>query len=525
MIKYLSIISLILLLSSPAFKSLKAEEDNTIDIYVLAGQSNAVGYSYSYGKFSDTYENVMYCGEIERGFRTNEGKVARTNIASFSDFYLETTTGYGATQSYTGPEYGMASIFDSMYSSSKKALIYKYAAGGTSLVDNEKELSSTFGNWCPRSLWEEGYTPDLENCSSTNDATGLLYYALVCGLEHVCEELKMNGYMPKVKGIAWMQGEANLYPDSEIDEYKSVLKSFIVDLRKDIYRITNDEEALVCPFVIGKIATSFGEYGNPSVPHMNRIQEEVAQEMGDRVTTVETSDLIIVDEDGTIKGTDMYHFCFDDIVKLGKRFAEAINDLSSKSVVEVYCDNGIYAIDNKNGVYTISIEGKEHYGLSSIKVNGIEKIDELKDNTLTIAPTEMVTIVNIVYEPIPICTISYDVETNGGGEIRLMPKKVYKGDTLSLEAIILDGYDIQEFTFESTPFIKNESTGLYEVVVNESGKVKLRIIEKENNKNENTFVEHEEQKNGCKSTISIGYLLFTLPIVILCISKKRKATD
>ena len=41
-------------------------EEKTIDMYLLAGQSNAAGYSSKGEPFGGVFENVRYAGEVDR---------------------------------------------------------------------------------------------------------------------------------------------------------------------------------------------------------------------------------------------------------------------------------------------------------------------------------------------------------------------------------------------------------------------------------------------------------------------------
>ena len=53
-----------------------------IDIYLIAGQSNAAGYSAK-GGLNETFENIGYAGEIDRSI---DGSVKQSLIANYSDY-------------------------------------------------------------------------------------------------------------------------------------------------------------------------------------------------------------------------------------------------------------------------------------------------------------------------------------------------------------------------------------------------------------------------------------------------------
>lgn len=286
------------------------KEDKVIDLYLIAGQSNAAGSSLK-GDLKDSYRNVWFAGEVDENRRTGSASLSYFNK---SVRYLKMVKpGLGVSVNHIGPEYGMAQIFNDYYSDNP-VLIFKSAAGGTALQNKNTGLSDTFGNWYPRSKWGD------KEVDPTNSPMGVQYYNFVENFKLIYTKLVDDGYTPKVRGMVWMQGEDDLGAHGT---YKRLLKSFITDMRKDISEITGDPEVLEMPFVIGKIATTFAMYDNPNVPAFNEMQDDVANEMTN-VYTIETSDLIIVGEGGKVVGTDLYHFNTEDAVTLGNRFAEKL---------------------------------------------------------------------------------------------------------------------------------------------------------------------------------------------------------
>lgn len=286
------------------------KEDKVIDLYLIAGQSNAAGSSNK-GNLKTTYKNVWFAGEVDKNRRT--GSASLSYFKKSVRYLKAVKPGLGVSGSMIGPEYGMAEIFDDYYSDNP-VLIFKSAAGGTALQNKNTGLSDTFGNWYPRSKWGD------KEVDPENSPMGVQYYNFVENFKLIYAKLIEDGYTPKVRGMVWMQGEDDLGAHGT---YKRLLKTFITDMRQDIYDITGDEETLQMPFVIGKIATTFAMHENPNVPAFNEMQDEVAKEMTN-VYTIETSDLIIVGEGGKIVGTDLYHFNTEDAVTLGNRFAEKL---------------------------------------------------------------------------------------------------------------------------------------------------------------------------------------------------------
>ncbi len=286
----------------------ESKDKGVIDMYLIAGQSNAVGYSNK-GSLSGEFTNVWFAGENEKNRRTGA-----TTLSIIDNYVKSVKAGYGWNSNCIGPEYGMAEILNDYYDSENPAFIFKSAAGGTALNNDTWGLSDTFGNWYPRSKWKG------TDVNPSKSPMGVQYYYFIENFKAVYNKLVADGYTPRVRGMVWMQGEADLGRDKL---YKTLLKALIKDLRADIAEITGDDTNLEMPFIIGKIATTFETYNNPSVPSFNKVQQDVADSMTN-VYTIETSDLVIVSESGLIKGTDKYHFSTHDARILGQRFAEKL---------------------------------------------------------------------------------------------------------------------------------------------------------------------------------------------------------
>ncbi|MGN1053269.1 MAG: hypothetical protein ACI4SH_07780, partial [Candidatus Scatosoma sp.] len=113
-----------------AFRTASAEgavlpEGATVDMYLIAGQSNAAGYSPK-GAENQTFTNVWYTGEVNK---TLDGTGANANMGDYTA-YTNVTVGQGKSQNEIGPEYGIAKVLNDYYSGDTKALIVKSAAGG-----------------------------------------------------------------------------------------------------------------------------------------------------------------------------------------------------------------------------------------------------------------------------------------------------------------------------------------------------------------------------------------------------------
>ena len=304
-------------------------ENTTVDMYLLAGQSNAVGYSPKWA-LNQTFENVWYAGEVNRKL---DGTNANATLGDHTT-YVNVTAGLGRDNSCIGPEYGMSEVLNDLYAGTdRKAMIVKSAAGGTNLSDNSGGENANFGNWYPRSLWT-AVNADPANNAAT-DPTGVQYYNFVENFKTVYTELKTEGYTPVVKGMVWMQGCSDV---GGVSNYDELLKTLISDVRSDIFAVTGREADRTVPFIIGEIPVGI----NPSakVPAFNELQRKAASESEEAYT---------VATDGLEIGSDGWHFTSSSAEELGKRFGKRLTE-TIKSDIDFYVRGAsVRAVDDEYG--------------------------------------------------------------------------------------------------------------------------------------------------------------------------------
>lgn len=458
-----------------------AQNATPIDMYLIAGQSNAAGYSTKgIDLLDETFENVGYGGEVQRNFRT--GLPSSSKYLTFDKFVWGVRSGLGASSGYVGPEYGIAKAINEQYENQpdgRKAFIFKTAAGGTALRDVDGDVGTTtynWGNWYPRSLWEDGYAPNTATNVETNDATGYLYALFVENFEKVYNELKDNGYVPVVKGFAWMQGCNDL---GHHDLYETLMKTFIQDMREDLVQITGDSTLYSMPFVQGEIATTFGYYGNVNVPAFNTMQRKVATDMGDSVATVPTADLIINNADGTVNGTDIYHFNCADAETLGVRFGEKLLELNGKSFVSVsYQQEGeVSFVVGGDGKITFTIEptvGEKKYKLNKFFINDVDVTSGVVNGTYVLENPTSRTHAKAEFVELTRYAVNYDLDKKYVGIVDGM-RWVYEGDDLRLEFAAKDGYEITKVTAGGVELVSLEEGKHVYLIENVSADVEIAV--------------------------------------------------
>ncbi|MBQ3016297.1 MAG: metallophosphoesterase [Clostridia bacterium] len=236
--------SLALVISASVSGRDNVEPDKKINVWLIAGQSNAVGYGettnypdgYSDGAILDAgIENVLYYGKGYGNDITN---------------FVPVTFGLGKDASYSGAEIGIATALSK---SGEKHVIIKYANGDTQLSANGVTADNNIATWTPPSYIEAN--PDI---AFDGDKIGDLYDGFISTVKEALTKLEKEGYTPVVQGFWWMQGERDgNHGDMTADLYSTLLKTLISDVRRDVGIITG-EDLSDMPAVYGRV------YRNPA---------------------------------------------------------------------------------------------------------------------------------------------------------------------------------------------------------------------------------------------------------------------
>ncbi len=305
-----------------------------VDIYVIAGQSNAAGYSDMTSAFSaahtESYEHVLYTGIAATG-NGYGGFVNKKDL-------VPVTKGLGAnrTGARIGAEFGMAAMLSEYYlgddytgtanTVDRDACIVKWADGATNLTDvfgtkNTNGGDFREGSWTPPSY--------LETYGKNNEyLSGKQYDNLMDVMQNAIKQLREAGYTHiSIKGVFWMQGEDDrnvskvLVNGDEIEiditdfdspyAYPALFEALMNDMRAGLGDLTG-EDLSEMPFVIGEISDSFGRTHTESQYKFAAMQQEMAERF-DNVYTVDCAKLAV----GYIN-SDTAHWTADDMLLIGK---------------------------------------------------------------------------------------------------------------------------------------------------------------------------------------------------------------
>ncbi len=341
------------LLLSKDVVNASAETISEVDVYFIAGQSNASGstrayrtafdttikdfaYNFSYditderiAKYNTGFNNVMYYG--------------RANFNTFTDL-SPVKLGLGYDNVHIGPELGLAEILDPLYEgTNKKAVIIKFALGGSSIIGIP---GSNSGNWCAPSYKEkydvsitgEDLYSSFVGTSANDYSDGFIWDAF--------NKINNKGYSKiNLKGLLWAQGEAECNASMHT-KHQEGFECFIKDFRRDVTNIAdlvenaNDGCAITDPtnleFLIAEVCpsncgatemlngTSSSTYVNSVIAQQRKIAEN-----DPNVVTMSTAGYIIEPNTvgmGSLDRTESYtedewHYNADDMVDIGNRAA------------------------------------------------------------------------------------------------------------------------------------------------------------------------------------------------------------
>ena len=229
------------------------EEDDlpekSIDLYLIAGQSNASGTS----KITDRAAAYAWAPSLENGFTNIHYAGNSRSTTEHRDLdWQKVTLGLGIrNQDYVGPEAGMAKALSAYYNeeSGKDAGFIKYAMGGSALLNKNAE------NWASPS-----YVATLDESEIYRGKTGVLYANFLAQVEKNVSELVTYGGYTKINicGLYWMQG---CNDRSKPTEYQPAFVAFAADIRRDLSALmqeytgtTEDCGASEMPIVVGTIS-------------------------------------------------------------------------------------------------------------------------------------------------------------------------------------------------------------------------------------------------------------------------------
>lgn len=274
----------------------------SIKVFILAGQSNAVGYNdfkeYS-GDSNRLLEQVKALRHVRFWPGSNALKELQNRWTVLQLGASDISSDDPFMQSF-GPEIGLAITLSNALPGEQIAII-KYAVGGTGIARSEdytdyipalKGFDDKGVNWHP---------------SSDSKHAGLLYTTLIDNISKALTSLKNENQQYELCGFFWMQGEHEAGISKKMaEDYGSLLSTFRKAVRKDL-------NIKKLPFVVGEINDHTWSFA------------EIARSSQKRACLVEKYSVLIKTTDLKRggKGGDA-HFTSDAMIELGERFGKGI---------------------------------------------------------------------------------------------------------------------------------------------------------------------------------------------------------
>ena len=237
--------------SKPAETSQQVIQDDTVDVFVLSGQSNMEGSTYwkhtngtpllqnyleEEGIETDgvlngidnvltSYYGYYYPNGWNQAHTASEDKSspeARLN-PNFQPTKVGMGVGDGGNDLYFGPELGIAHVLSEYADEDNPIHLIKCAFSGSGFEKTDG------ANWKTR--------PD-ESLTDEQNAAKSLYYLLRRYTDNCLKAIEDEGYTPVIRGFIWHQGES----DTGNSNYQTQMEQLIADFRSDYAEYAEDED-------------------------------------------------------------------------------------------------------------------------------------------------------------------------------------------------------------------------------------------------------------------------------------------
>ena len=285
------------------------DNENIINVYLIAGQSNAVGYGMdtaniianSDSRFVNGFENVLYYGAQERW-----------NGKNLDRGFAPVTLGMGVAAERSGAEIGIASA---IADNGEMNAIIKCAWGATHLYpDTNYDISLKQGTWTSPT-YIKNHNIDISKDTMVGNMYRRFEDTVTKGLKMLIED----GYTPVIKGIWWMQGEAEMFTLGMASAYKELYETLIFDMRNTLSEASGYDCSNV-PFVCGLPKWNTQNSPAPTYQGMVRTAMETVANSVDNVGCVDCMPL---------NQHDDWHFDALGQKELGESFIEKVSEFEA----------------------------------------------------------------------------------------------------------------------------------------------------------------------------------------------------
>ena len=255
------------------------KELKKIDVYLIAGQSNAVGLT-KIETLPKDFEGEVF----DRVLLYQEGNFCLTY---YGQLVRGVRLGMGCDTENMGIEYNIAKYLQE--NTTEEVAIIRYAFGGSNL----------FYDWKPRIFWDG--EPQIMG------HRGYSYKIWAQTVANGLNKLLEAGYLPQIKALAWMQGE------SDADKGEAIADMYYDNLCDLIYTMRAELRMPELPVVIGEIAVQA-----PVAPWADTVRAAQSK------FVLNDAHAALVSTKDIPAGKDNLHFDGPEALRLGQRFVEAL---------------------------------------------------------------------------------------------------------------------------------------------------------------------------------------------------------
>lgn len=234
----------------------EAADGEVIDVWLVAGQSNAIGSAtvknYPTDKAYEEFKTLLTNGSQNVWHLRN----------TYEEFVPAGFSQGSGTQ--CGPELGITTALDK---TANKNAIIKVAYGNTCLYENTTSNESIkYGTWTPPSYINK------HSINTVGNRVGDLYLTFIAKVAEGLEKLEAKGYTVNIKGVWYMQGEADTLTSSTTTaRYEELLLTLISDMRADLTAVSG-LDCSELPFVYGRILSNHANLGKDVPQKLTEVQ-------------------------------------------------------------------------------------------------------------------------------------------------------------------------------------------------------------------------------------------------------------
>ena len=268
------------------------KEDDKVDVIFLAGQSNAEGHTH----ISELRKRILPAkfDYYSREMTTNI-KFYCDNGKNKSNGFTNVHLGQGVNSSRFGPEIGMAEAFEEA-ELKRNVIIIKYCLGATSIYSDWRSFSS--GN------------------------SGKLFDDFLEFGDEAIQEIEEQGLKVNIRGLCWMQGEADSTEDRMTNLYQTYEKNLFDDIYTYFSDKIDDEFHIVDAYISD--CTTWKNY-----EAINAAKEANAEENPNHHTIDTISEGLAYNQEPT-GAVDAFHYDSTSMILLGKLFGQKIIEVALK---------------------------------------------------------------------------------------------------------------------------------------------------------------------------------------------------